>query len=192
MAIELIPGMVSYEFPEMVANNCLKHFKKVKDDDWMPALVGASQKVDHVRSNLILNVDDVPVISQQIRKYLYDCVKSYTEYYEIKVQQDEGLNILKYNQYDKYEYHTDSNWDSYRTVSCLIYLNPDEYSGGETHFKHFDYSVSPKEPTLVLFPSDYAFLHAAKPVNKGSKYIIVTWMNDMPKQLMGNSCACSR
>ena len=36
--------------------------------------------------------------------------------------------------------------------------------------------VKPDTPSLVLFPSNYAYSHTALPVDSGTKYALVTWL----------------
>lgn len=194
---ELAPGIFEYQFPEDLSKECIKSLDKIDKNDWQESLVGGGQKRLNVRSSEGYDLDrGLPVISNKIRNYFYEIVKHYVNHFGTTVVQDESLQVLKYENSDSYSYHVDAAWDMYRTVSALIYLNPNKYEGGETHFKYFDLSIKPEKPAIVLFPSNYLYLHAAQPVTKGKKYIIVTWLNDKPKELInsghGPGCACSR
>lgn len=193
MAIEIFPGAVQFEFPESLAKETIKSANKSKLS-WSDSMVGGGDLLKHVRSSTGLDLDMLEITKEKIRPILYDCVKRYSSYYDITVTNDEGLNLLKYESYDKYNYHTDHGPGLSRAVSGLIYLNPGEYKGGGTTFKHFNYTIDPESPALVLFPSNYPYLHAAEPVTSGVKYIIVTWMSDQPKDLLGHGsgCACGR
>ena len=121
-----------------------------------------------------------PFWDDEIRKIFIPMVQEYTKEFGINITQDEGFGMLRYQLTNKYDLHADSDWHTYRVLSGLIYLNPSDYTGGETYFKHFDLNVKPEKPAVVLFPSDYVYLHAAKPVTDGVKYVLVTWMNDLP------------
>lgn len=193
MAIEIFPGAVSWEFPKKIAEDTISLVEKSKNN-WQDSLVGGGRVAKHVRSSLSIDLDSLVISKLSIRPFLYDCVKQYCNYYETSVEKDEGLNLLRYESYDKYEYHVDYGLHMHRTVSALIYLNPGEYSGGGTTFKHFNYTIQPENPSLVLFPSNYPYLHAAEPVTSGVKYIVVTWMSDRPKDLLdqGQGCSCGR
>lgn len=193
MAIEIFPGAVQFDFPEQIAKETIKLVNKEKLN-WSDASIGAGSVLKHVRSSLSVGIDHMDISKNHIKPYMYECVKKYTSYYDIDVYSDEGLNLLKYESHDKYNYHVDDGIGLSRAVSGLIYLNPGEYEGGGTTFKHFNYTINPDSPALVLFPSNYPYLHAADPVSKGVKYIIVTWMSDEPKDLLshGSGCACSR
>jgi|688.fasta_scaffold77097_2 hypothetical protein len=193
MSIEIFPGAVQFEFPEKLAKETIKKVNK-SNLTWNDSSVGTGAVLKHVRSSLSVGIDHIDISQKEIRPYMYECVKKYTSYYDIDVYSDEGLNLLKYESYDKYNYHTDHGLGLSRAVSGLIYLNPGEYEGGGTTFKHFNYTIDPESPTLVLFPSNYPYLHTAEPVTSGVKYIIVTWMSDQPKDLLGHGsgCACGR
>jgi len=115
---------------------------------------------------------------------LIACVRYYSEKYEVPIAMDEGFTLLKYQIGEEYKPHIDcgpSKPMSDRTISIVGYLNPGEYSGGETYFNNFDISVNPQQTGFVLFPSNYAYIHQAKPVTSGTKYSIVTWMS-MPEK----------
>lgn len=177
MAIEIFPGAVQFEFPKEIAKETIKQVKKSKNQ-WQDSLVGGGAMIKHIRSSQSFHLDSLEISENKIRPILYSCVKKYCNYYDVSINKDEGLNLLKYESYDKYEYHVDDGPGFFRTVSCLIYLNPEEYSGGGTTFKHFNYTISPEEPSLVLFPSNYPYRHAAEPVLDGTKYIVVSWMRE--------------
>ncbi len=193
MAIEIFPGAVQFDFSKKLAKEIIKEVEKSKYP-WMDSSIGTGSVAKHVRSSLSFGLDSLDISHKEVRPYMYECVKQYAEYYNVEVNKDDGLSLLKYESYDKYEFHTDYGVGNNRQVSCLIYLNPGEYEGGGTTFKHFKYTISPVEPTLVLFPSNYPYLHAADPVSRGKKYIIVTWMTDQPQNMMGHGpgCSCGR
>lgn len=176
MSIEIFPGAVKFDFPEDVAKETIKQVKKSKNV-WQDSMIGMQQVAKHVRSSQSFDLDTLEISQNKIRPILYDYVKKYCSYYDISVNKDEGLNLLRYESYDKYNFHVDHGPGFSRQVSCLIYLNPKEYDGGGTIFKHFNYTINPTSPSLVLFPSNYPYLHAADRVSNGVKYIIVSWMS---------------
>jgi predicted 2-oxoglutarate/Fe(II)-dependent dioxygenase YbiX len=190
MAIEIFPGVAQFDFPQTLAKQVIKDVEKSKYP-WMDSSVGTGTVAKHVRSSTSFGLDSLEISHKEVRPYMYECVKQYTSYYDVDVSGDDGLSLLKYESYDKYEFHTDYGVGNHRQVSCLIYLNPGEYEGGGTTFKHFEYTINPDSPLLVLFPSNYPYLHAANPVLSGKKYIIVTWMTDQIDNLMGHGPGCT-
>lgn len=124
-----------------------------------------------------------------LKSIFVPCVNFYSYKYSIEIAFDEDLQLLKYEPGREYKEHVDQGPSVMgRTVSGLIYLNPGEYEGGSTYFSNFNLNINPTEPTIVLFPSNYAYSHRAKPVLDGTKYIIVTWMwppwTEKPEWLM--------
>jgi len=61
-------------------------------------------------------------------------------------------------------------------VSLVGYLN-DNYDGGEIAFDMYDIKVKPDAGDLIIFPSNYMFMHKAMPVTSGVKYSIVTMLD---------------
>lgn len=114
-----------------------------------------------------------------LNEKLVQSVNDYTKKYEIEIAFDEGLTLLKYESGQYYKPHCDYAPHNPRYLSALILLNPDEYEGGGTHFVHFDEEIKPSSPSLVLFPSNYAYSHTALPVESGTKYALVTWLGHM-------------
>ena len=56
------------------------------------------------------------------------------------------------------------------------YLNND-FEGGAVRFEHFNYTFFPEKGDLLIFPSDYLYLHEALLVTAGVRYVIVSWAN---------------
>ena len=177
---ELAPAIEKYDFPEDLAKDIIKLVESEDTVSWDRSLVGEGSE-NEIRTSEQLNFDiEAPFASARVKEYFVKCANSYMEKYDVSIMQDEGLTLLRYSTDNKYDFHTDGSWATYRVVSALIYLNPSEYEGGETYFKLFDLKVKPEKPCVVFFPSNYAYVHAAMPVTKGTKYIFVTWMNDLP------------
>lgn len=93
----------------------------------------------------------------------------------------EPYNLLKYSTGQEYKPHYDGNTVSHRHISCIVYLN-DDYEGGELEFPNFNVKVKPEAGMMIVFPSNYAYTHIAKPVTNGTKYALVTWLHDCPPE----------
>lgn len=180
---ELALGIWQYEFPEDMAKSIVDMAEQSDTLFWEKSGVGNSNDKDQqVRTSKGINFNNsMPFWAEEVQKIYVPMVNHYREKFNLEINQDEGFNMLRYEQTNKYDYHVDAGWGIYRTLSGLIYLNPSEYQGGETHFKYFDIGVKPEKPSVVLFPSNYIYLHAAMPVTEGVKYVLVTWMNDLPQ-----------
>jgi len=106
------------------------------------------------------------------------CVHDYRSEYSLRLNTDEGYRVLKYSNGAEYLEHVDWHEDNNRQLSLVGWFN-DDFDGGGLYFKHFDTTVHPEKGSIVLFPSNYLFSHAALPVGeinkKDIKYSFVTW-----------------
>jgi predicted 2-oxoglutarate/Fe(II)-dependent dioxygenase YbiX len=122
-------------------------------------------------------------VFRQINNRCYELISSAVHNYKamFKIEADikyvETYGLLKYSSGEEYKYHYDGDTESKRSISVLIYLN-DDYTGGEIEFPNFKIKIKPKAGTLMLFPSNYAYGHIAHPVESGTKYAIVTFLQD--------------
>lgn len=86
----------------------------------------------------------------------------------------EFLHILKYEGNAEYRAHHDHSPDTRRVFSLVASLGEAE-EGGELEFPNFDVTIRLKAGSIVLFPSNFPYVHIAHPVKKGTKYSLVTW-----------------
>lgn len=89
----------------------------------------------------------------------------------------EPFNVNKYEPGERYKPHADAGPGSGRHISALVYLNDVEV-GGETLFTYFNEAITPKAGRLIIFPSNYAYTHAALPPGKGVKYSAAFWCHE--------------
>jgi len=133
------------------------------------------------RSNIILDINSNEFTTHPLFSYTNVVVHRYFDAYCAKYNFGydyiEATQMLKYFKNDHYDAHFDSGPRFPRVVSGLLYLN-DVRSGGETYFENFNVSVKPKAGRLVIFPSNYAYSHAALPVKKGEKNVFVYWARE--------------
>jgi len=98
---------------------------------------------------------------------------------------DSGYDILRYREGQKFVPHVDATPASTassptghqakdRQLTLLAYLNED-YEGGELFFPSHNLTLRPKAGDVVVFPSNFAFPHEAKPTTKGERFVVVTW-----------------
>lgn len=109
-------------------------------------------------------------------------------------ENEEPPRIIRYEEGGEFKLHYDSihpDHEDYpeqmtlmggqRIRTCMIYLN-DTFKGGETWFPMLDLKVVPELGKALIWDNvgergevDGNSLHAALPVTKGQKYILVTW-----------------
>jgi hypothetical protein len=188
-AIDIYENIFSVDTSKKI----IKIFEDASESSLCPlsysgALIGGGDPGGAVRSNVTMNIEEhwdsdnnpcscgINDVVVFIREKLSLFVRHYSEKYRIDIAFDEGLQLLKYGPGRQYKPHVDYGPGAeHRVLSGLIYLNPGDYVGGGTYFTNFDYTVEPENPSLALFPSNYAYEHAARPVFDGYKYAIVTW-----------------
>jgi hypothetical protein len=103
----------------------------------------------------------------------------YRLFYNVETNWHDTYQVLKYGKDQHFAAHSDHGFSYVCTVSTVMYLN-DNYSGGGLHFPFLDYTYTPEEGDIVLFPSTFLYMHAALPVEEGIKYAAVTmfdWNN---------------
>lgn len=110
----------------------------------------------------------------------------------------ETLQGQRYQPGQEYKVHCDyfpvtaSYWPAMlksggqRSWTAMIYLSPVE-AGGETHFPLCEFMVPPVEGMILMWnnmdrdgaPNNHS-LHAARPVERGTKYVVTKWFRERP------------
>jgi len=70
-------------------------------------------------------------------------------------------------------HHSHGQQYGFPEVSILFFLNT-EYEGGE--FVVADTMYKPKKNSAIIFPANFMFPHYVKPITKGTRYSIITWL----------------
>lgn len=177
------------------ANKVIEIFEKSASDpscpvQFMDAAVGHdSRPGNDFRSNQVMTLFyhdcheecNLNEALDFIREKWVACVQYYQKKYNVEVDFDEGLQLLKYGPGKEYKAHSDQGpGHEWRTVSGIVYLNPQDYDGGGTYFVNYDTNIKSNVPSMAIFPSNYAYSHRARAVLSGTKYAIVSWMGQNP------------
>lgn len=130
---------------------------------------------------------DYPLEFFLLAQTTYSLAREYAKENNISFSHMEDISVLKYEPFEGfYSSHADAGPMMPRIMSALIYLN-DVDKGGETYFDKFDLSISPKAGRIALFPSNYAYSHAAKPPESNRKFVAVTWFGmELIPEVFGN------
>jgi predicted 2-oxoglutarate/Fe(II)-dependent dioxygenase YbiX len=86
----------------------------------------------------------------------------------------EGWRLLKYSGGGEYHSHYDHSPANSRIVSLVAFLEEPK-SGGELEFPFFGVKIKPEVGDVVIFPSNFPYVHIAHPVTSGTKCSLVTW-----------------
>jgi len=120
--------------------------------------------------NLTLNV--IKNFVEQYRKDLN--LNSNLSYSRI-----DAVDILKYQNNGFYTWHVDAGSSINRTLS-VVYLFNNDYEGGNLCFKNPDESgemeIDVKPNRMIIWPSNFLYPHTVKPVTKGTRYSLVSWV----------------
>lgn len=88
----------------------------------------------------------------------------------------EPFQVLKY--FPGAEYH--AHWDHYKTnsrVFSLVASLKEADDGGELEFPKFNVKIKLEAGSVILFPSNFPYIHIAHPVVSGTKVSMVTWFS---------------
>jgi len=179
----------------MNVDSYIKYYKNIVTENLCNSLINynfpyeASKYQTH-DSGAIVKQERVKMSDAWIKKesVFYTAVKSCFEEVIVKYKTDFPLfsvgrttdfRINKYGKGGFMSRHVDNIHHShgqqygYPQVSALLYLN-DDYDGGE--FYVADKKFLPIKGSAIIFPSNFMFPHEAKPVTKGTRWSIVTWL----------------
>lgn len=102
----------------------------------------------------------------------------------------EDIQFLSYPVGGHYVVHNDSEyfnddlnkWERVapRDISVIMYLN-DNFEGGELEFPELGLTIKPQRGLIITFPSYCEFAHGVKPVIKGERNALVTWIETHDK-----------
>lgn len=144
--------------------------------------------MDFVDGNTITNSSSRIVSSMPLYKsWLIDKIENAVEKFnsaEFNYDISNGMsemNLLKYTPGGKYDWHQDVIWGNkdHRKFTIILQLsNSSGYEGGDFEFRdvmNLDISRSKERGSLIMFPS--IMYHRIKPLTKGTRYSIVSWIN---------------
>ena len=107
-------------------------------------------------------------------------IKKYSEEHELfSVIHHTDFRVNKYSEGGFMSKHCDNIHHShgqkygFPQVSSLLFLN-DNYEGGE--FVVADEVYNTKKGSALIFPSYFMFPHEVKPITKGTRWSIITWI----------------
>jgi len=91
----------------------------------------------------------------------------------------EEVQFTQYESSDYYNWHVDVTPENKRKLSASVQLSdPSEYEGGELDFGQDGGTADKNQGTVIVFPS--YMTHRVKPVTRGVRYSLVTWIAGPP------------
>lgn len=133
-----------------------------------------------IRYDLFMNEKEKEILSK-IDNIVYNRVyKSILNKFNKNIKYREQWKVGKYVSDRKgfYDYHRDDVYETkYRNISCVLALSePDDYQGGELHFKELGIKFKLKKNSMIFFKS--SLLHGVTPVTSGERYVLIGFMFD--------------
>lgn len=151
---------------------------------WENSGVGGDGKVTSHRTSLSCSLvplmkpypptDLSRLFDDTIRLNVENVVEDYRSEHMLPNGIHEPYSLLKYSTGAEYHAHYDHYRDNARVFSMVATIVEPE-DGGTLEFPLFGASVTPKAGTVVLFPSNFPYVHIAHPVESGVKCSMVTW-----------------
>lgn len=155
-------------------------------EEWNGARTGQGVENKDVRNCDIISIsipcikEVNPDIREKIDSILYEKVnyaaqKYVGEFSTCFLKSDSGYDLLRYETGGYYEQHTDSFKEQMRTISMSINLN-DDYDGGNMAFFDREIQIRGGTGSAIIFPSNFMYPHEIMPIERGTRYSIVTWL----------------
>ena len=175
-------------FTEDNASQFLQSLEKETDSEWSELVwdgstVGNNKTTSHRTS---LNCSLIPLMkpypetelskffTKTIRNPIEEVSEDYRHEYLIPTAVHEAYSLLKYLEQSEYKPHFDHGPDNRRVYSMVSFLSTPE-EGGQLEFPLFDVTVEAVCGRVLLFPSNFPYMHVAHPVTRGVKHSLVTW-----------------
>jgi hypothetical protein len=175
-------------FTEDNASKFLQSVENETDSEWSElswdgSTVGANISSSHRTS---LNCSLIPLMkpypetdlsrffTESIRNPIEEATEDYRNEFLLSSAMHEAYSLLKYLEQSEYKPHYDHGPDNSRVYSMVSFLSTPE-EGGQLEFPHFDVTVEAVCGRVLMFPSNFPYLHIAHPVTKGVKHSLVTW-----------------
>jgi len=173
----------------IIISNCIKFLNKTFSQEkfidgglWSGKGTYEDKKVRDVKilqmSNMSKSLSEVHW-ANFISHYILSGMKAYChEFPDVKQATIIDLQALRYKKGGHYKFHVDDGPGMNRKYSAILILNND-YEGGELCFNldGKEEIIKNTPGSLVVWPSNFMFPHMVKPITKGVRYSIVSWMN---------------
>ena len=160
---------------------CEKIIKIGKKKEFIKATTKSKSDIRKGKISWLYSTDNLEWLFRKITDVVLDLNKRYFGFDIFSM--NEGLQFTNYKApSDKYGKHVDKALNiNVRKLSISIQLtDPKEYEGGELYLYEDDKGIlmDKKQGTLIMFPS--YMLHEVKPVTKGERNSLVTWVTGKP------------
>jgi len=129
------------------------------------------------------NVNEESLTTIHWSNFFLNIFTKYLQKYQDQIKTVGGariddIQLLKYTKGGHYVFHVDHARAIPRTLSCIFFVN-DNYEGGdllfETPDKKHNLKINKISNRMIIWPSNFLYPHCVTPVEKGTRYSIVSW-----------------
>lgn len=184
---ELAPGIMRFTYPPDAALVLKGLTQNSMYKLWQPASVSRNSQsvVDYEKRNCFTYFindtqstchpqDPIRRLFASLEIGVNSAINRYKGRYGLHQLHSKQWSLIRYERSNMFENHYDDSPIFPRTVSLSFFLN-DDFTGGELVFPEFDLSVKPVAGQMVIFPSNYPYIHRVNPVETGIRYAAVRW-----------------
>lgn len=162
-----------YSFPFFNNEFCSQVIKLSEQFDWVLGRHEDYPTTDNLLKVLGLDVVYNRAINEFLQPLIVDRFKLEDECWD-KLRDESFIAKYKHDTQSHLSLHHDHS-----NITALVNLNPKEFEGGGTYFPKYKHLSKPTEPgTMLLHPGDLTHRHGARPVTKGTRYIIVSFIKN--------------
>lgn len=171
---------IGIEIHDNVINNCKEIINFCNKYTWERSLVHQNneEKKDNLRTSSSIFLPFLsysnPEIIFNMNKTIWKLLNNYGIKWSFSFSNIENVSIQKYEIGEYYAAHCDDGPSVSRLVSAVLYLNT-VHDGGRTIFPHFNLAVEALEGRVVIFPSNFIYMHEAESPKSNIKYAASYW-----------------
>ena len=118
---------------------------------------------------------DLKAVYEEVIANIHFCVNDYTKRLNINLEYFESPNFVKYVEGQHFQIHPDDGFSYSCTTSVVAFFNTcgEDYEGGQLDFPYQGFTFTPQAGDIVVFPSNYPYVHQSLPILSGTKYSCV-------------------
>ena len=143
---------------------------------WVHSLTyGSNETSDFRTSSEIINIPKD--INNKLDLHFSQAVNNYICRFNAPINfKSKNYILLKYKIGQEFKPHNDDCQEIPRRISAVGFLN-DDFKGGKLSFDLMNFTYEPVAGDIVVFPSNFPYMHGSRPVIEGTKYSVVNWWN---------------
>ena len=174
--IRVYDQMISNELCDEMVNYLEQGGKSFVDHDYLRR----NERALFPNQNPNLYQKVVDVVKKSYQKYKEDIGPVSSNLYPANQLEYPMIASYTPNPERKHQFsdHADAwHFDSCsRQISLIMYLR-DVTEGGNTTFTYMDTSVQPVKGRVLVFPSNFLYMHRADPPVSDTKYVCICWLH---------------